>query len=114
MSYQVEEGQRVPAYLFKPEGLTQPAPVVLCYHGTSKPGKDKVCGMAENMNYAVELAQRGYVTLAPDQWATGERAGVDDAYLYSTNLYERHPDWSVEGKTAWDHMRAVDFLEKHL
>jgi dienelactone hydrolase len=112
VSYQVEPGARVPAYLFLPEGQTAPRPTVLCYHGTNPVGKEAVSGLRVNQNYAVELAQRGYVTLAPDQWASGERQGVDDQPLHSGNLYARHPEWSVEGKTAWDHMRAVDFLEQ--
>jgi len=111
VSYQVEPGARVPAYLCVPEDVSESAPVVLCYHGTNPVGKEAVSGLRVNQNYAVELARRGYVTLAPDQWASGERRGVDDEPLHSANLYRRHPQWSIEGKTAWDHMRAVDFLE---
>ncbi len=111
VSYQVEPGARATAWLFVPDGLEGPGPVVMCYHGTNPMGKEAVCGAKENMNYAVELAQRGYVTLAPDQWAAGERAGVDDEANKVDKLYELHPEWSREGKTAWDHMRAVDFLE---
>jgi len=112
VSYQVEPSARVPAYLFLPEGISEPCPVVLCYHGTNPIGKEAVSGLRVDQNYAVELAQRGYVTLAPDQWASGERRGVDDEPLHTANLYARHPGWSIEGKTAWDHMRAVDFLEQ--
>jgi len=110
VTYRVEPDERAPAYLFTPEGLSGAAPVVLCYHGTNPMGKEAVSGERVNQNYAVELARRGYVTLAPDQWSSGERAGVDDEANRTANLYERHPRWSLEAKVAWDHMRGVDFL----
>jgi len=117
VTYEVEEGQKAFAWLFIPADITAPAPVVMCYHGTSRPGKEFVSedqNLAEkpnNMGYAVELARRGYVTFAPDQWATGERLGLDGEFFRTDNLYKRHPEWSLEGKTAYDHMRAVDLVQ---
>ncbi len=117
VAYEVEEGQKAFAWLFVPASLEAPAPVVMCYHGTSRPGKAFLAEdpyLAErpnNMGYAVELARRGYVTFAPDQWATGERLGLDGEFFRTDNLYAKHPEWSLEGKTAFDHMRAVDLVE---
>ncbi len=117
VTYEVEAGQKAFAWLFTPADLSKPAPVVMCYHGTSSPGKENVSQdptlveKPNNMNYAVELARKGYVTFAPDQWATGERIGLDGEFFRTDNLYSKHPEWSLEGKTAYDHTRAVDLVQ---
>ena len=43
-------------------------PAMLCLHQTTKIGKEEPAGLGGNPNlhYALHLAQRGYVTLAPD------------------------------------------------
>ncbi|MFD2796438.1 dienelactone hydrolase family protein [Promicromonospora vindobonensis] len=62
----------------------RPAPVVFCHHqhaGQFDLGKSEVCGLRGDPDqvYAVELAQRGFVTIAPDaigfedrNWADGQ------------------------------------------
>jgi len=61
--YQVEAGDRVPAYLFVPQGRTAPGPAVLCLHqhnGEFHLGKSEPAGLAGNpeQHYALELARR--------------------------------------------------------
>jgi dienelactone hydrolase len=111
VTYQSEPGSKVTAYLFIPHKLSKPAPVVLCYHGTSAMGKELLGGSIENRAYAIELAQRGYVTFVPDQWSAGERAGIDEKPFETIKFYKKNPDWSLEGKIVWDHMRAMEFLK---
>ena len=75
ISYQSEPGKRVPAYLFLPP--LKPgakAAAILCLHQTTKLGKGEPAGMGGNPNlhYALHLAERGFVTLAPDYPSFGE------------------------------------------
>jgi len=102
ISYAAEKGDRVPAYLFLPDGLEGKAPAVLCLHPTSPAGKDVVAGLTpkENRSYALELAQRGYVTLAPDYPRMGESR--TDAYALGYA--------SATMKGVWNHIRAIDLL----
>jgi dienelactone hydrolase len=105
ISYQSEPGKRVPAYLFVPP-LEPGAKVaaVLCLHQTTKLGKGEPAGLGGNPNlhYALHLAQRGFVTLAPDYPSFGEHKWDFDA----------HPEYkSGTMKAIWDNIRAVDLLQ---
>src|SRR5207248_3152510 len=71
--YASEPGSRVPAYLCIPKSVLddtqKKAPAVLCLHGTDNMvGHGVVVGLGArpNRQYASELAERGYVTLAPN------------------------------------------------
>jgi acetyl esterase/lipase len=70
ITYASEPGGRVPAYLLIPKAVLagkKKAPAVLCLHGTNHViGHGIVVGLGTNRGYAVELAERGYVTLAPN------------------------------------------------
>ena len=74
ISYQTEPDDRVHAYLFLPAGEPQKRAAILCLHQTTNIGKDEPSGLGGNPNlhYALHLAQRGYVTLAPDYPSFGE------------------------------------------
>jgi hypothetical protein len=103
ISLAAEAGDRLPAYLFLPKGRSRKLPAVLCLHPTNRPlGKrvvaDPVAG--PNMAYAAELANRGYVTLAPDYVNMGE---------YRFDAYS-HSYVSATMKGIWNHMRCVDYL----
>src|SRR5438128_2417322 len=69
LTYASEPSGRVPAYLLIPKDLLgggKKAPAVLCLHGTNNlVGHGTVVGLGDtpNRGYALELAQRGYVTL---------------------------------------------------
>ena len=71
----------IPAYILIPDEATSenPAPAVLCAHGHGV-GKDGAVGIVEDYQkqYAVELAQRGFVTIAPDWRCFGERKDRDE------------------------------------
>ena len=94
---------RVPAYLFIPAGLKGRAAAMLCLHQTTAIGKGEPAGVAglPNLHYARELAERGYVTLAPDYPNYGE---------YRMDAYARGY-LSATMKGIWNHMRAVDVLQ---
>lgn len=107
VTYQSEPGCRVPAYLLIPKILLASsirAPAILCLHGTNKVvGHGTVVGLGDkpNRGYAVELAERGYVTLAPNY----------------PLLAKYQPDLATLGwesgtlKAVWDNIRGLDLLE---
>ena len=103
VTYVSEPGDRVPAYLLVPKGLNGKAPAMLCLHQTTKIGKGEPAGVGGNpdLHYALELARRGYVTLAPDYVNFGE---------YDFDPYQNGYA-SATMKGIWNHMRAVDLLQ---
>jgi dienelactone hydrolase len=103
LAFAADENDRVPAYLLTPKSLSARAPAVLCLHQTTNIGKGEPAGIGglPNLHYALELAQRGYVTLAPDYPNFGD---------YVTNPYEMGYD-SATMKGIHNHMRALDLLQ---
>ncbi|WP_435010711.1 SGNH/GDSL hydrolase family protein [Tundrisphaera lichenicola] len=108
ITYTSEPGSRVPAYLSIPKALLKgegrKAPGILCLHGTDNViGHGTVVGLGERPNraYASELAERGYVTLAPNY----------------PLLAKYQPDIKALGwesgtlKAVWDNIRGLDLLE---
>jgi dienelactone hydrolase len=105
IEYATEPEYRLKAYLFvPPRDAKKKLPGVLCLHQTVNIGKEEPAGLGGNPNlhYALHLAQRGYLTLAPDYPSFGERPYDFDA---------RHGYTSGTMKAIWDNMRAVDLLQ---
>ncbi len=101
ITYLASPGDRVPAYLLIPHGLQQPAPAMICLHGTSGP-RGRTAGLgADYPRYTLELAERGYVTIAPDYTLLGDNQTDPDSLGYASGTM----------KGVWNHMRAVDLLE---
>ena len=105
VSYASEPGGRVPAYLLLPKTAlsgAKKAAAILCLHQTRSQGQKVVVGLANSPDdeYGVELARRGYVTLAPP-------------YPLLANY---HPDLKSLGyqsgtmKAIWDNIRGLDLL----
>ena len=105
ISYQTEANDRVHAYLFLPAGESKKRPAILCLHQTTNIGKEEPSGLGGNPNlhYALHLAQRGYVTLAPDYPSFGEHKFdfADAKFGYTSGTM----------KAIWDNLRAVDLLQ---
>jgi dienelactone hydrolase len=101
ITYVASRGDRVPAYLVIPNGLSQPAPAMVCLHGTGGP-RGRTAGLgADYPRYALELAERGYVTIAPDYTLLGDNQTDPESLGYSSGTM----------KGIWCHMRAADLLE---
>ena len=77
---------------------------VLCLHQTIGIGKDEPAGLggSVNLHYALELAQHGLVTLAPDYPSFGE---------YPYTFPPEHGYLSGSMKAISDNMRALDVLQ---
>jgi len=103
ISFATENNDRVPAYLLIPVDLKGHVPGILCLHQTVKIGKEEPAGLggSPNLHYALELAERGYVTLSPDYPNFGEY--IFDPY---SNGY-----LSATMKGIWNNMAAVDLLQ---
>ncbi|MBI5385137.1 MAG: alpha/beta fold hydrolase [Verrucomicrobia bacterium] len=103
ITFASEAGDRVPAWLLLPHDLSARAPAVLCLHQTTPIGKDELVGLGgrTNRHFAPELAERGFVVLAPDYPNFGE---------YRFDAYARGYA-SATMKGLWNHRRAVDVLE---
>ncbi|HSH96215.1 MAG TPA: alpha/beta hydrolase [Roseimicrobium sp.] len=107
ITYSADTSSRTPAYLLMPkEALLGKKRVraVLCLHPTDNVNGHKVVvglGGKANRQYAQELAERGFVTLAP-------------AYPLLANF---QPDLKIGGyesgtmKAIWDNVRGLDLLE---
>lgn len=102
LTFAVEKGDRVPAYLFLPKGQEGKRPGVLCLHQTTAIGKGEPSGLGGNPNlhYALHLAERGYVTLVPDYPSFG-----DYKYDFAKSDFK-----SGSMKAIWNNLRAIDLL----
>ncbi|MGE5194688.1 MAG: PVC-type heme-binding CxxCH protein, partial [Deltaproteobacteria bacterium] len=105
ISYVADEGDRVPGYLYLPakRPKDERRPAMLALHPTGPAGKGIVDdqGPRPNRGYAKELAQRGYVVLAPDYPSFGD-------YKYDFNA-DRYDSGTMKGIV--NHLRAVDLLQ---
>jgi dienelactone hydrolase len=91
----------IPAYLLLPNSPGK-FPAVLCLHQTTRIGKDEPVGLGgkPNLHYCSELAERGYVALAPDYPSFGDYAYAFDQPKYVSGTM----------KGIVNHMRALDLL----
>ena len=105
ISYHTDSTERrVKAFLFLPKTGKSSTPAILCLHQTTNIGKSEPAGLGgnPNLNYALHLAQRGYITLAPDYPSFGE---------YPFDFAPAHGYTSGSMKAIYDNIRAVDLLQ---
>ncbi|HEY1446194.1 MAG TPA: alpha/beta hydrolase family protein [Acidimicrobiales bacterium] len=119
--FDTEDTMSVPAYLLVPDARTSapPGAAVLACHGHG-PGKSQVVGLEHtdmpNADYALRLARRGYVVLAPDLRCFGERLdwNPEDHYACDTNLvHAAMAGWNPLTQNIWDLRRSLDVLAEH-
>ena len=106
ITYRADPEDSVTAYLFVPNRCCEKLPALLCLHETIDIGKEGPSGLGgdPDLQYAKELAERGYITLAPDYCNFG------DYRKKSYNPYE-HGYVSGTMKGIWNHVRAIDLLQ---
>lgn len=106
-------GDTIKGYLLVPDGVTgsSPHPAIIGMHSTG-PGASQTVGLTPKKNrcYGMELAQRGYVILAIDTIAAGERVYPGYEQYYTNEFYNQYPRWSAMGKMIFDHKRGLDYL----
>ncbi len=103
---QETEVDRVPAYLLVPHAQPTALPAMLCLHPTQfELGKAQICGLGGQASrfYAHELAEAGYVCLAPDY-----PGFADYKYDFAANQAEYA---SGTMKAIWNNIRGLDLLE---
>ncbi len=106
ISFTAADNEHVPAYLYVPvqEGAQKRLPAVLALHPTGEPGKKITDGQSSLLNraYAKEMAERGYVVIAPDYPGFGDLKDYD----FKADRYQ-----SGTMKSIFDNMRCVDLLQ---
>ena len=124
VEYNVEESERVRAFLLLPKTLREKNPAVLAAHQHNVQyhlGKSEVVGTAGDPMYAygLELCLRGYVVIAPDHLCFEERIApyyqemADNNRTYELVEYLRRESYgsSLQAKYLHDLTIAVDVLE---
>lgn len=106
ISFTVAKNEYLPAYLYVPfqKGVPKKLAAMLVLHGTDVLGKAVLTGISSKPNraYAKELADRGYVVIAPDYPSFGDMKDYD----FANDRYQ-----SGTMKAIVDHMRCVDLLQ---
>jgi acetyl esterase/lipase len=106
ITFTVAENERIPAYLYVPiqKETIKKLPAMLVLHGTDPLGKGVVDGQGTKPNraHAKELAERGYVVIAPDYPSFGDLKDYD---------FEKDRYQSGTMKGIFDHMRCIDLLQ---
>jgi len=112
--YQTKKDLWATAYLVLPQGVTLPAPAVLCPPGHGY-GMNQVLFERDRYcvykRYPLELAKRGFICFVPEHIGFGERVGTtnDSSHIFyylALNLLGE----SMMGFFLWDLQRALDIL----
>ena len=114
----------VPAYYFVPKQVRDKTPAILCLHGHSGivpyiregDAAQRRKSRELDLDYAVHLAEHGYVTLAPVQRGWNETALPADQAKCTHSCHRVTMDAFLLGMTpvglrCWDASRLLDFLE---
>ncbi|MBM3756407.1 MAG: alpha/beta fold hydrolase [Acidobacteria bacterium] len=108
ITFEPEPSRTVPAWLLVPKGKGRTR-AALCLHQTTRIGKDEPIGRGPkvNLHYAKELAERGWVCLAPDYPSFGDYTIDFDRDVYARG-YQSGTMYAIV-----NHTRAVDVLVAH-
>ena len=107
--FTVAKNETLPIYLYIPfqVGIVKKMPAMLVLHETDPLGRKAVDGQGNKLNrsHAKELAQRGYVVIAPDFPSFGDSENYD----FSSDRYA-----SGTMKGIFNHMRCIDLLQSRV
>ena len=119
IEYAVEPGERIQAFLCLPHTGANALPAVYCFHqhgGNRLLGKSEVVGLSGDPDqaYAKELAERGYVTLAPDAICFEDRCDDKESPDYN-HVHQLHirllRGQTLLGKVLHDMSVGIDVLQ---
>ncbi|MDD4592788.1 MAG: alpha/beta fold hydrolase, partial [Parabacteroides sp.] len=104
INFEVAPSEKVFAYLYRPRGAEKVYPAMLALHGTGAEGKRIIDGATniKNRAYAKELAERGYVVIAPDYPSMGELKDYDF-------VHDRYDSGTMKG--IFNHISCVNLLQ---
>jgi pimeloyl-ACP methyl ester carboxylesterase len=106
IKFTVANNEILPALLYVPhqKGKPKKLAAMVVLHGTDVLGKKILSGISPKPNraYAKEMAQRGYVVIAPDYPSFGDLENYD----FKTDRYQ-----SGTMKAIFNHIRCVDLLQ---
>ena len=121
-----EQFMSVPAWICSPKKNSETVkhPAVVCCHGHGL-GKDALAGILSNgksgVDYqkrlAVELAENGYVAIAPDWRCFGERREPPENLTHPRDICDlahvtvESFGYNLLTLDIWDGMKTVDYLE---
>lgn len=105
INFQAAPGETIYAYLYRPKGNAKRYPAMLALHGTGDEGKKIIDGstVRKNRAYAKELAERGYVVIAPDYPTMGELKEHD----FESDRYDSGTMLGI-----FNHIACVDLLQR--
>lgn len=106
LTYAAEPGSRVPAFLLIPKSALQngrKAPAMLTLHQTHAAGQKVVVGLGNSPDdeYALELANRGYVCLAPPYTLLADYQVEPGKLGYASGTM----------MAIWNNIRGIDMLQ---
>jgi dienelactone hydrolase len=113
VTYAVENNERVSAYICVPKNMSGKTPAIFCHHqhhGQFELGKSEVVGLLGDPNqaYAKELAERGYITFAPDAIAFEERQAGGEYFELASRLVQGK---TLIAKVLHDAVAGLDYLQ---
>ena len=118
INYSAEAGEIIPAFLCIPQSIRSPLPAIYCFHqhgGNWLLGKSEVVGLmgSPDQAYAKELAELGYVTLAPDAICFEERGDKNTPTVYhASQLHNRlMQEKTFPSKVLFDIGVGIDLLQ---
>jgi dienelactone hydrolase len=124
-----EENMSVPCHVLYPKGMKKDksAAAIVCVNGHGPFGKDPVAGIAStgahraeiqqaNYDYARQMAQAGFFTIAPDLRGFGERADGGNPFPGRDACNVNYVKGSLMGRypltlNIWDMKCCIDYLE---
>jgi dienelactone hydrolase len=117
IEYAVEADERVKSFLLVPKHINRTVPAIIAHHQHASQfhlGKSEVVGLKGDADqaYASELAERGYVVIAPDALAFEERnwsnpSGQAEYFELATRLVQGR---TLLAKCLHDVGVALDYL----
>jgi len=116
---QTEPHYWAPAYVFLPKRVKGKRPAIVCLHGHSGivpyiregDAKTRKKSRDHQLDYAVRLAEEGYVTCALVQRGWNETAPARENGCHKMTIDSFLIGMTPVGLRVWDAMRAVDFLQ---
>lgn len=115
IKYHVYDNEWAYAIIILPQDIEKQgkAHAIATIHGTNKLGKYSMMSPDKSPRrvYALELANRGYVTISPDQFGFGEAMEAEEEKEKYESFYQHYPEWSITGRRLLAHIRVLDVLD---